>query len=267
MQRKHLAIVRGGGDLATGIIYRLWIVGYKVLCLETKCPLTVRRTISVAESVFSGTHMVENMKSVLYNSLSEWCDYDSVAVLIDPEGKIIEALSPKLVVDATMMKRYTGTNKSMASLVLAIGPGFSAPDQVHGVVETKRGHTLGRLITNGSAIPNTGVPGMEMGYTTERLLQSPCAGYVLPKCTIGDHVEAGDLIATVKGCDVRARIPGVLRGLIHERAHVEKGLKIGDIDPRNVPEHCFSITDKALAVGGGVLEALMRFENGYFMQD
>lgn len=207
--RDKLAIVRGGGDLATGIIYRLWRDGRLI------------------------------------------------GVLVDPEGSSIETMKPDLVVDATMMKRYTGTNRSMAPLVLAVGPGFSAPDQVHGVIETKRGHYLGRLILDGAAIPNTGVPGMEMGYTVERLLRAPAKGFVVPGRSIGDHVEAGELIAHVSGHEVRANLSGVLRGLIHPSVLVEEGLKIGDIDPRNDSDHCFSITGKALAIAGGVLEAVM----------
>jgi len=252
--------VRGGGDLATGVIYRLWRSRFDVLCLETANPLVVRRTVAAAEAVFDGKFEIEGMCAVKIRSLTEWTDRRKVAVLIDPEGKSIRELSPSVVVDATMMKRYTGTSKDMAPLVLALGPGFSAPEQVHGVIETKRGHYLGRLITDGSAIPNTGVPGMEMGYTTERLLRAPASGHVKNVRNIGDHVERGELIASVGEAEVRAQISGMLRGLIHPSVKVETGLKIGDIDPRNVREHCFSITDKALAIAGGVLEAILGFD-------
>ncbi len=259
MGKNKLAIVRGGGDLATGVIHRLWRSKFDVLCLETARPLVVRRTVAAAEAVFDGKFEIEDMCAVKIGSLAEWTDRRKVAVLVDPEGKSIRELSPSVVVDATMMKRYTGTSKDMAPLVLALGPGFSAPEQVHGVIETKRGHYLGRLITNGSAIPNTGVPGMEMGYTTERLLRAPASGYVKNVRDIGDHVERGELIAAVGEAEVRAQISGILRGLIHPSVKVEAGLKIGDVDPRNVREHCFSITDKALAIAGGVLEAIMSF--------
>lgn len=251
-----LVIVRGGGDLATGIIYRLWRVGYRVLCLETEYPLVVRRTVSVAQAVFDGSYEVEGMKAVHIHHLEEW-EQGTVAVKVDPDGASIGELSPALVVDAIMAKRYTGTNKNMAPLVLGIGPGFSAPDQVHGVIETKRGHYLGRLITNGSAIPNSGIPGMEMGYSVERLLRAPKDGYVTPTREIGDHVEAGEVVGRIDGEEIRANISGVLRGMIHPSVHVTSGLKIGDIDPRNERAYCFSITDKALAIAGGVLEAVM----------
>jgi len=257
--KSELAIVRGGGDLATGIIYRLWRVGYRVLCLEVQYPLVVRRTISVAQAIFDGTHEIEGMKSIRVDNpddLDEWKG-DTIAVKVDPDGECINKMSPALVVDAIMAKRYTGTSRNMAPLVLAIGPGFSAPDQVHGVIETKRGHYLGRLITNGSAIPNTGIPGMDMGYGVERLLRAPKDGYVVPIKEIGDHVEAGEAVARMGGEEVKAQITGVLRGLIHPSVYVTGGLKIGDVDPRDVREHCFSITDKALAIAGGVLEAVM----------
>ena len=254
--KSELAIVRGGGDLATGIIYRLWRAGYKVLCLEKQFPLVVRRTVSTAQAVFDGTHEIEGMKSIRLDSECEWED-GTVGVKVDPNGECISTMSPMLVVDAIMAKRCTGTNKNMAPLVLAIGPGFHAPAQVHGVIETKRGHYLGRLITNGSAIPDTGIPSAEMGYTVERLLRAPKDGYVAPLREIGDSVEAGEIVATIGGTEIKSQITGVLRGMIHPSVYVTGGMKIGDIDPRDVREHCFSISDKALSIAGGVLEAIM----------
>lgn len=253
------AIVRGGGDLATGVVYRLWRAHYRVLCLEIERPLVVRRSVAVAEAIFSGEHSVEGMRAVRIESISEWTDSNTIAIRVDPDGSSISKLAPDLVVDAIMMKRNVGTHREMAPLVFAIGPGFSAPNEVHGVVETKRGHTLGRLITNGSAIPNTGIPGMEMGYTTERLLRAPCVGRVKPFREIGESVSAGEIVAEVDGEPVSAQITGVLRGLIHPSVNVRQGMKIGDIDPRNERAHCFSITDKALAIGGGILEGVLAF--------
>lgn len=255
---KRTAIVRGGGDLATGVIYRLWRIGFRVLCLETESPLVVRRPVSAAQAVFSGVHSIEGMKAVLIGSYSDW-EEGTIAVKVDSNGNAISEISPDLVVDAIMAKRYTGTHKNMAPLVLAIGPGFSAPDQVHGVIETKRGHYLGRLITEGNAIPNTGIPGMEMGFSVERLLRAPADGFVTAIAQIGDHVEAADIVAYVGDHEVRSQIKGVVRGLIHPSVFVKRGLKIGDVDPRDVREHCFSITDKALAIAGGVLEAVASF--------
>lgn len=262
IMRSELAIVRGGGDLATGIIYRLRRVGYRVLCLETQYPLVVRRTVSAAQAVFDGACEVEGMRAVLVDDPGGW-DGGTVAVKVDPDGTCIAEMSPALVVDAIMAKRFTGTNREMAPLVLAIGPGFSAPDQVHGVVETKRGHYLGRLITDGSAIPNNGIPGMEMGYSIERLLRAPADGYVTPLKGIGELVEAGEVLAKIGGEEIRSQIAGVLRGMIHPSVRVTAGLKIGDVDPRGERKYCFSITDKAMAIAGGVLEAVMAHERRF----
>lgn len=258
LQRPKIAIVRGGGDLATGVIYRLWSTGHKILSLEIETPLVVRRAVSAANAVFDGSCMVEDMYVNKINSLEEFYENNNVSIFVDPRGNSIEKLSPDVLVDCIMAKYNTGTDINMAPLVVGIGPGFTAQKDVHYVVETKRGHTLGRLISNGTAIPNTGVPGMEMGYTIERLLRSPSEGFLKPIKEIGDHVEIGDLIATVNGCPVTAKIKGVLRGLIHPSVRLSKGLKIGDVDPRGVSEHCFTITDKALAIGGAVLEAVLK---------
>lgn len=260
------AVVRGGGDLATGIIYRLWRTGFKVLSLEVERPLVVRRTVSVAQAVFDGTCEIEGMRATRIDSVREFAYTDDVSVLVDPTGDSIDFLSPVLLVDAIMAKKNMGTSIDMAPLVVGIGPGFTAGEDVHCVVETKRGHHLGRLLSKGSAIPNTGVPGMEMGYTTERLLRAPTAGYVEPLFEIGTHVEANQIIAYVAGIPVRAQISGMLRGLIHPSVYVTQGLKIGDVDPRNERSHCFSITDKALAIAGGVLEAVMQHEAFYMGQ-
>ena len=254
----RLAIVRGGGDLATGIIYRLWRSGFRVISLETRAPLVVRRTVSAASAVFNGSCVIDGMPVRKISSAEEAFFNDGVSVLVDPDGDSIASLRPDLLVDAVMAKRNTGTTINMAPLVIGIGPGFTAKVDVHYVVETKRGHYLGRLISEGGAIPNTGVPGMEMGYTTERLLRAPADGYLIPLAEIGDHVEAGDVVGTVGKKEVRAQIRGMLRGLIHPSVYLTEGLKIGDVDPRDVREHCFSITDKALAVAGGVLEAVLR---------
>lgn len=258
METGKLAIVRGGGDLATGIIYRLWKVGFSVLSLEIPAPLVVRRTVSVASAVFDGEIVIEDMKAVRIGSLKDLTyDRSRVSVLVDPEGRSISELRPGILVDAIMAKRNLGTKKDMAPVVIGIGPGFSAPEEVDAVIETKRGHYLGRVIRNGSAIPNTGVPGLIRGYTVERLLRSPGEGYVVPVKRIGDSVMPGDVVAHVEGIPVCSQIEGILRGLIHPSVVAAKGLKIGDIDPRGEREHCFSITDKALAIAGGVLEVIM----------
>nr|MCR5335203.1 EF2563 family selenium-dependent molybdenum hydroxylase system protein [Synergistes sp.] len=174
MKNAGTVIVRGGGDLATGIVYRLWRVGFSVLVLEAERPLVVRRTVSVASAVFEGSIIIEGMEAVNIASAEDFDPLSGkIQVLVDPEGRSIGKIRPRILVDAVMAKKNLGTTKDMAPLVIAIGPGFSAPEDVHAVIETKRGHTLGRVITKGSALPNTGVPGVIKGFSTERLLRSP----------------------------------------------------------------------------------------------
>ncbi|MDD2297719.1 MAG: selenium-dependent molybdenum cofactor biosynthesis protein YqeB [Sphaerochaetaceae bacterium] len=255
---EKVAVVRGGGDLATGIIYRLWRTGFRVLCLEIQKPLVVRRTVSAASAIFDGSITVDGMLVQHINAPDEMFLNEGVSIIVDPDALSLEMIKPFLLVDSIMAKRNLGTHMKMAPLVIGIGPGFVAKEDVHYVVETKRGHYLGRLISEGSAIPDTGVPGIQMGYSIERLLRAPCEGYIEHIKEIGDHVETGDLIGKIGSEEIRAAIPGVLRGFIHPSVYVKKRMKIGDVDPRDAKEHCYSITDKALAIAGGVLEAVCR---------
>lgn len=261
MQRtRGLAIVRGGGDIATGVIYRLWRSGFKIVCLETESPLAIRRTVSAAQAVYDGSCSIEGMhieKILSFQHIDK--SSNTIDILVDPHGESIKEVKPDILIDAIMAKRNLGTRIDMAPLVIALGPGFSAPEDVHAVIETKRGHYLGRMIVDGKAIPDTGIPGIEMGFSIERLLKSPAEGKLETTRNIGDKVQKGDLIGKVGGVSFYAEIDGVLRGLIHPSVKIKKGLKIGDIDPRNEPAHCYSITDKALAVAGGVLEAIFVF--------
>ena len=260
MNRNKPVIVRGGGDLATGIIYRLWKIGFHVLVLEVDTPLMVRRTVSAASAVYNGFISIEDMQVKLIDRLEDFSvDFDNVQVIVDPEGNSIDKIKPDILIDAIMAKKNIGTRIDMAPLVLAIGPGFTAPKDVHAVIETKRGHTLGRVITKGTAIPDTGVPGMIKGYSIERLLRSPDDGYLFPIRKIGDEVSVDEIVGYVNGKEVRSQLDGVLRGLIHPHVRLKKGLKIGDVDPRGDPAHCFSISDKALSIAGGVLEAIMSY--------
>jgi xanthine dehydrogenase accessory factor len=252
-----LAIVRGGGDLATGVIYRLWRVGFAVLVLETRHPLAIRLPVSAAQAVYEGAHVIDGMPARRIASPSQMPDDGGVGVLVDPLGASIPELRPELLVDAIMAKRNCGTRKDMAPCVLAIGPGFCAPRDVHAVVETLRGHNLGRVITNGAAVPDTGVPGEIGGETAARVVRSPAEGNARFRVSIGDRVEAGQVIGEVNEAPVAVKISGVVRGLIHPSVHVVAGMKIGDVDPRAARENCFSISDKSLAIGGGVLEAAL----------
>lgn len=253
---ERLVIVRGGGDLATGTIYRLWKLGFAVLALEIECPLVVRRTVAVAQAVFDGECAVEGMRAVKISSPEEFDPSLGINVLIDPSAESTKTLKPEIVVDALIAKYNNGTRRNMAPIVIGLGPGFSAPDDVHAVIETQRGHSLGRVIWRGAAEPNTGDPGMVGGYGRERLLRAPANGSVKEFCRIGDSVAENEIIAEVAGVPVKTVLAGVVRGLIHPSVTVVKGQKIGDIDPRNDPSYCQTISDKALSVAGGVLEAV-----------
>ncbi len=248
-------VIRGGGDLATGTIYRLHKAGFPVLVLETGRPRAVRRAVSVCEAVYEGRWTVEGMECRLIASLDEF-DTGVVGVLIDPDGRSLAEVRPRILIDAIMAKRNTGTSREMAPVTIALGPGFRAPQDVLYVIETMRGHSLGRVIAKGAAIPDTKTPGVIMGYGIERLLRAPAAGRLVSRKTIGDLVEAGEAVGEIAGVPVRANIPGVIRGLIHPPVECCPGMKIGDVDPRGIVDYCFTISEKSLAIAGGVMEAV-----------
>lgn len=253
-------IVRGGGDLASGVVYRLVKAGFPVLVIELERPLAIRRAVAFASAVFEGRVTVEDLTARRVAHPGEIAQVQAageVPVLVDPGGASVGALRPAVVVDARLAKRNLGTAQSDAPLVIGLGPGFTAGDDCHAVIETNRGHFLGRVLWQGSAEPDTGRPGSVQGRTLDRVLRAPCAGTVVPLAAIGDAVRADDVLATVSGQGVRAPFDGVLRGLIHPSVPVTAGLKIGDVDPRGTREHCFTISEKALAIGGGVLEAIL----------
>lgn len=257
---KNLAVVRGGGDIATGTIHRLVECGFRVVVLEVEHPTTIRRTVAFSQAVFDGKTAVEDLQAVRINGIDGiWpAIYDKkIPVMVDPYGKVIEVLQPEIVVDAIIAKKNIGTHKSMAPIVIALGPGFLAEVDVHAVVETNRGHNLGRVLYKGSAEPDTGNPGMIEGYGRERIIRSPSAGTVKTLAMIGDSVKSGDVVGYVDEKPVIASLDGVLRGMIQQGTFVESNFKIGDIDPRNRREYCFTISDKARAVAGGVLEAAL----------
>ncbi len=253
-------IVRGGGDLATGVVCRLYRAGLKVLITEVPEPLAVRRLVSFSEAVFQGKVAVEEITAVLISEVgqakSTWSG-GQIPVLVDPEGAAIHSLSPQVVIDARMLKKSLETGKEAAPLVIGLGPGFTAGENCHAVVETKRGHRLGRVIWDGSAAPNTGIPESVNGRGGERVLRAPAAGELFTLAEIGDHVKAGQTLAEVAGLAVTAPFNGVLRGLLRSGVQVKQGLKIGDVDPRDDPEYCRMVSDKSLAIGGGVLEAIL----------
>ncbi len=255
-----LVVIRGAGDLATGVAHRLHHAGFRIVMTEVPQPRALRRAVSFASAVYEGRVAVEGVEARLAGSGAEakaLLRQGYVAVLVDPTAREALSLAPDALVDATMAKRNLGTAMSAAPLVIGLGPGFTAGHDVHLVVETMRGHNLGRVIEEGPAEPDTGVPGAVQGHTRERVLWSPTTGTLRALAAIGDPVEAGARVAEVDGRPVTAGVSGVLRGLLRDGLPARAGEKVGDVDPRGVPEYCFTISDKARAVGGGVLEAVL----------
>lgn len=306
IKKNLLIICRGAGDLATGIIHRLHRAGHRVIALETDYPAAIRRQVSFCEAVYDGSAAVEGVTARLVPALAdaetdtETCSgindtpaahivsekWDSSAIeavleagevplLIDPKGESIALLKPDVVVDAIIAKKNLGTTINMAPLVIGVGPGFTAGHDVHLVIESMRGHNLARIITDGMAQPNTGVPGNIAGFTSERVIHAPAAGYIHDVRKIGDIVQKGDEIARIypdkesydnalsEYVPVNATITGIIRGLIREGYYFRKGFKIADIDPRESEiTNCFTISDKARSIAGSVLEAVSAFEHG-----
>jgi xanthine dehydrogenase accessory factor len=252
--------VRGGGDLASGVVYRLHRAGAQVVVLELAQPRVIRRAVAFASAVLEGTIEIEGIVGRRVETLeaAEEAIRDAeVPVLVDPQGDTIRRWHPDVLVDAILAKRNLGTSADDAPIVIGLGPGFEAGIDVHAVIETNRGHYLGRVILEGHAAPDTGIPGPVMGYAEERVLRAPRSGVLRTLRKIGDLVVASEPVANVDGEPAFVRIAGVLRGLASDGLTVTEGDKIGDVDPRGIREHCFTISDKALAVGGGVLEAIL----------
>ena len=259
-----LVIIRGAGDIATGIALRLHRAGISLILTDLPTPTAVRRTVCFSEATRLGEARVEDVTARLARSPEEalaLARRGAVAVMADPEGACIPRLRPHGVVDAILAKKNLGTRMDMAPAVIGVGPGFTAGVDCHAAVETMRGHTLGRVLYTGSPIPNTGVPGNIGGYTMERVLRAPAEGIFEPRLEIGALVKAGEVAGVVNGQPMLCTIDGCLRGLLQAGVPVYKGMKSGDIDPRCRPEHCLTASDKALAVGGGVLEALLHFSH------
>jgi xanthine dehydrogenase accessory factor len=261
-----LVVIRGAGDLASGVALRLHRAGFPVVMTEIAQPLAVRRTVAFAQAIFDGVCQVEEVggrRCGLEEALAVVAQRE-IAVIIDPAGAALRQLQPRVVVDAIMAKRNIGTRRADAPFVVALGPGFVVGVDCHAVVETDRGHNLGRVLWQDSAAPDTGEPG-ELpgdGRRGSRVLRARAAGHVLGRFTIGDHIEAGVEIAVVRDASGReyssvAPFAGVLRGLIHPSVAVTAGMKIGDLDPRADATYCFTVSDKALAIGGGVTEAIL----------
>ena len=262
---KDLIIVRGGGDLATGTIYKLKKSGFPVLILETANPSAIRRNVAFCEAVYQGSQTVEDMTCFLAESLAQAEQFlkdGKLTVLVDPTGEAISKLQPLAVVDGILAKKNLGTNRNMAPITVALGPGFTAGEDVDAVIETKRGHHLGRVLWEGTAAPNTGIPGIIGGYGKERVIHCPAKGILRNVKKITDTVSKGEVIAVVETDDgvvpVEATLDGILRGLIRDGYPVNVGFKMADIDPRAEEyDNCFTISDKARCIAGGVLEAIL----------
>lgn len=306
IKKNLLIICRGAGDLATGIIHRLHRAGHRVIALETDYPAAIRRQVSFCEAVYDGSAVVEGVTARLVPALADaetdtetysgendtpaahivsekWdssaieavLEAGEVPLLIDQKGESIAFLKPDVVVDAIIAKKNLGTTIDMAPLVIGVGPGFTAGQDVHLVIESMRGHNLARIITDGMAQPNTGVPGNIAGFTSERVIHAPAAGYIHDVRKIGDIVQKEDEIARIypdkesydnalsEYVPVNATITGIIRGLIREGYYFREGFKIADIDPRESElTNCFTISDKARSIAGSVLEAVSAFEHG-----
>ncbi len=253
-------IIRGAGDLASGVAHRLFRCGLNIIMLETAQPTVIRRTVAFASAVWAGQAEVEGVPARLAHSpedINVILKNGQIAVFIDPNGHIIAGRKFDALVDAILAKKNLGTKITDAPLVVGLGPGFTAGIDVHAVIETKRGHNLGRLILEGAAAPDTGTPGDIGGYTTERIIRATGNGVFVAEKEIGSMARAGERVANVEGIPVYAAITGVVRGILKSGTMVSNGLKAGDVDPRGQLENCFTISEKARAIGGGVLEALL----------
>jgi xanthine dehydrogenase accessory factor len=252
--------VKGGGDLGTGVAWRLHRCGFRVMVIEIPRPTVIRRAVAFASAVFEGLITVEDVLARLVQDdagVRACWSAGEVPVFVEPDETALQRLSFDIEVDAVMAKKNTGTCLGDAPMVVALGPGFTAGLDCHAVVETNRGHNLGRVLLAGIAEADTGVPGTVGQESRRRVLRAPAQGIFRATATIGDRVQVGDTVALVEGEPVRSHLDGVVRGLLHDGLFVPVGMKVGDVDPRGVVSHCFTISDKALAVGGGVLEAIL----------
>jgi xanthine dehydrogenase accessory factor len=253
-------LIRGAGEMASGVAHRLFQSHFYVLMTEIPMPLSIRRAVCFSEAVFEEEAEVEGVVAVRVESVEEiedvW-DHGRIAVLVDPDLNVRRDVSFDVVVDATLAKRNIGTFRGFAPFVIGLGPGFMAGEDVDCVIETNRGHHLGRVIYEGAAEPNTGIPGSTLGYTVERVLRAPADGVFKGVKTIGDQVVAGETVRWVSGVPMISQIDGVLRGILRDGMTVTKGMKSGDVDPRGQRINCFTISDKARAVAGSVLEVIL----------
>lgn len=257
-----LVLIRGAGDLASGIALRLHHAKMRVVMTDLPQPTAIRRTVCFSQAILFGKMQVEDVTAEFAENAEKAAkilENGNIAVLADPEASCIGELKPDVVVDAILAKRNLGTKITDAPCVIGVGPGFTAKVDCHACVETMRGHTLGRVITDGSPLPNTNIPGLIGGFAGERVLRAPADGIFRQTLQIGDMVKQGDIAGMVGDEPMRCTIDGVLRGLLADGTPVHKGMKSGDVDPRGEKSYCDLVSDKALSIGGGVLEAILHF--------
>ena len=257
-------LIKGAGDLASGIAVRLVRAGYDVLMTDIAAPTTVRRTVAFSRAVYEGVAEVEEIRGRLVHTIKEILEVQNkgeIPIIVDEKASISKEYLPEVIVDAIIAKVNLGTFLEEAPLVIGVGPGFEAGKDCHAVVETKRGHYLGKVILEGSAIPNTGVPGNIGGFTNERIIRAKAGGEFEPIVQIGDKVVKDQVLASSGGEPIRAKMEGIIRGMLQRGVYVSAGMKCGDIDARCELDHCFTISDKARAIGGGVLEAIVSYEH------
>lgn len=256
--------IRGAGELASAVAHRLYRCNFKVLLTEIANPQAVRRQVAFCEAVHSGSKEVEGVIAKLVSDSIEieaaWRD-GTIPLIVDPETKIKSIIRPDVIIDAIIAKRNTGIKITDAPLVIGLGIGFSAGKDVHIVIETNRGHNLGRIIFNGEAEPDTGVPGVIGGFSRERVFRAPKQGRLITSKNIGEYVKSGDIVAMVDDYPVKVEIDGIIRGILADGTIVYKGMKTGDVDPRGKMEYCSTISDKGRTIAGGVLEAILSFFN------
>jgi xanthine dehydrogenase accessory factor len=260
-----IVLIRGAGEVASGVAHRLHRSHFKICMLEIPHPIAVRREVSFCDAVYNGEKEVEGIRAKFISTQEEISSVwkkEKIPILVDPDGQeTLHFLKPDVLIDAIMAKRNLGIQINDAPLIIGLGPGFTAGKDVHVVIETNRGHNLGKVILNGMAESDTGIPGEIGGYAVERVLRTMKKGIFHPHKSIGERVNKGSVVAVVDDFPVIARISGVVRGLLSEGIEAKKGMKVGDIDPRGKKEHCFTISDKSRAIGGGVLEAILYWFN------
>jgi xanthine dehydrogenase accessory factor len=260
-----VVLIKGAGEMGTGVAHRLASCHFKVCMTETSNPQAVRREVAFSEAIFDSEKEVEGITAKRVESphhIQDVWKEEKIPVLTDPEATVKDFIKPDVLIDSTLAKKNLGTKMTDAPLVIGLGPGFDAGRDVHLVIETNRGHNLGRIFANGEAEPNTGIPGAIDGYAEERVIRAPKDGKFKALVKIGEGVMADGKVGMIGNVEVRSRIAGVIRGLLRDGTEVWKGMKLGDVDPRGMKGHCYTISDKARTISGGVLQAILEYFNG-----